>query len=337
MKIAVFGPARRVGVAHEGSIIDANGAYAKLLAETTDTVRAEDHAAAAVPAHLNAFIEEGDQAITGAQAAVEYLTGQAENSVGIHSERLIFDSAEVELHPPIEGASRIFAALANFADHMQAAAANTGDADAKATLAKLQTGGPKYFMKDARCTSTDGEPVRYPARTSLLDYEAEVAVIIGKKSRDIATEDVRSRIWGYVLANDWSIRDYVSFGPDFQYSKNFDTGTGLAPWIVVADDALDPHDIALSCTVNGEVRQDGNTDQMIHDFYALGAWLSRDVTLYPGDLILSGTPKGTAVDSSVRRDDGTFSDDSRFLRPGDVVEVSSPLLGTLTNEIVKAG
>src|SRR5688572_4980261 len=99
MKIAVFGPARRVGVAHEGSIIDANGAYAKLLAETTDTVRAEDHAAAAVPAHLNAFIEEGDQAITGAQAAVEYLTGQAENTVGIYGERLIFDSAEVELHP----------------------------------------------------------------------------------------------------------------------------------------------------------------------------------------------------------------------------------------------
>ncbi|MFI6310105.1 fumarylacetoacetate hydrolase family protein [Nocardia fusca] len=336
MKIAVFGPARRVGIAHESSIIDANGAYAKFLAETTETVRATEYAAAVVPAYLNAFIEEGDRAIAGAQAAVDHLTGQAENAIGIHGEQLVFDLDEVELHAPIEGPSRVFAALANFADHMQAAAANTGDESAKATIAKLQAGGPKYFIKDARCTSTDGDEVRYPARTSLLDYEAEIAVIIGKKGRDITAADVQSYIWGYTLANDWSVRDNVSFGPDFQYSKNFDTGTGLGPWIVV-DHSVDPHAIALACKVNGETRQDGNTDQMINDFYALGAWLSRDLTLYPGDMILSGTPKGTAVDSSQRLDDGTFPDDSKFLRPGDVVEVSSPLLGTLTNRIVKAG
>ena len=203
------------------------------------------------------------------------------------------------------------------------------------TINKLQAGGPKYFMKDARAASTDGDPVRYPARTTLMDYEAEVAVVIGKQVRDVAAGDFTPVIYGYTLANDWSIRSNVSFGPDFQYSKNFDTGTGLGPWIVV-DESIDPLDIPVGLKVNGEVRQDGNTDQMVHDWGAFGAHLSRDLTLYPGDMILSGTPKGTAVDSFKREPDGTFLDDSAFLKPGDVVEVFSPLLGTLTNEIVKA-
>ncbi|MCR3721991.1 MULTISPECIES: fumarylacetoacetate hydrolase family protein [Prauserella salsuginis group] len=332
MKIAVFGPARRVGIAHDGSIIDANAAYARYLADTTDTARPSARADSEVPAGLNAFITEGKPALDGARAAVEHLSG---DGVGVDGEQLRFALDEIMLHAPIEGASRIFAALANFADHMQAAADNTDDADAQATLARLQEGRPKYFIKDARCTSIDGDDVRYPARTEHLDYEAEVAAIIGPRGRDIPADGFRAHIWGYTLANDWSVRDNVSFGPDFQYSKNFDTAAGLGPWIVIDDD-IDPHDIPIETRVNGELRQNGNTASMIHDFGALGAHLSRDMTLYPGDMILSGTPKGTAVDSSKRLDDGTFSDDSRFLKPGDRVEVTSTVLGSLRNDVTKA-
>lgn len=335
MKIAVFGPDRRVGVIDGDSVIDISAAYAKYLSDNLEVVRSTAHAAAAVPAELNAFIEEGDQAIRGARAAMEYLAKLPENSTGVNGETLRFAQAEVVLHPPISGESRIFAALANFADHMESAAKNTGSSDAKATLDRLQKGGPKYFMKDARCASGDGDPLRYPARTEFLDYEAEIALIIGKRGRDISTEDFGEYIWGYTLANDWSVRDNVSFGPDFMYSKNFDTSAALGPWIVV-DENIDPQNIPVECRVNGEVRQSGNTASMIHNFAAMGAHLSRDTTLFPGDMILSGTPKGTAVDSSKRLDDGTFPDNSKFINPGDVVEVSSALIGSLSNEVVKS-
>lgn len=335
MKVAVFGPARRVGIVHQGFLVDAKAAYDKYVAETSDPGRPGTDTSSAVPAELNAFIEEGARAIGGARAAVEHLFSHADSDLGVDGQQIRFPLDQVVLHPPVAGAARVFAALANFADHMEAAAANTGAADAQATLARLQSGGPKYFMKDPRCASTDGDEIRYPARTSHLDYEAEVAVVIGKQGRDIEPDDFGPFIWGYAVANDWSIRDNVSFGPDFQYSKNFDTATGLGPWIVVDED-IDPQDIPLETRVNGELRQSGNTRSMIHDFASLGAFLSRDITLYPGDLILSGTPKGTAVDSSKRLDDGTFPDDSLFVGPGDVVEVSSSALGSLTNKIVKA-
>jgi 2-keto-4-pentenoate hydratase/2-oxohepta-3-ene-1,7-dioic acid hydratase in catechol pathway len=332
MKVAVFGPGHRVGIVEDGFVIDISAAYAKYLSDTPDATTSD---VTAVPATLNEFIAAGDAAIEGARAALEYLSAASDDIRGVDGEQLRFALGEVVLQPPIEGPSRIFAALANFADHMQSAAANSGSSDAQATLNRLQSGGPKYFMKDARCASTDGDAVRYPARTDLLDYEAEVAVVIGKQGRDIEGENFGSYIWGYTLANDWSVRDNVSFGPDFQYSKNFDTAAGLGPWIVVDED-IDPQDIPIECRVNGELRQSGNTKSMIHDFAALGAFLSRDSTLYPGDLIISGTPKGTAVDSSKRLEDGSFPDDSRFIKPGDVVEVSSALIGSITNEVVKA-
>ncbi|MGY1812225.1 fumarylacetoacetate hydrolase family protein [Blastococcus sp. SYSU D00820] len=329
MKVAIFGPDRRVGIVEGDSLVDIGAAYASYLGGSDAAGSPSD-----VPTSLNAFIEAGETALAGARAALDHLAAQPDEATGVDGEPLRHRLSEVTLHPPIEGASRMFAALANFADHMQAAAQNTGDAGAQSTLNRLQAGGPKYFMKDARCASTDGDQVRYPARTNLLDYEAEIAVVIGKPGRDLDGRDFGSHIWGYTLANDWSVRDNVSFGPDFQYSKNFDTAAGLGPWIVVAGD-IDPQDIPIECRVNGELRQSGNTRSMIHGFAALGAFLSRDTTLYPGDLILSGTPKGTAVDSSKRLDDGTFPDESRFIRPGDVVEVSSTLLGSLTNEVVK--
>jgi 2-keto-4-pentenoate hydratase/2-oxohepta-3-ene-1,7-dioic acid hydratase in catechol pathway len=329
MKVAVFGPDRRVGIVEDGFVTDISAAYAAYLVEHPGVGSPAD-----VPHSLNEFIDAGDTAIEAARTTLAYVATTGSDVRGAGGRQLRFPLGEVTLHPPIEGASRIFAALANFADHMQAAASNTGAADAQATLTRLQAGGPKYFMKDARCVSTDGDQVRYPARTSHMDYEAEVAVVIGRRGRDIEGGDFHSHIWGYAVANDWSVRDNVSFGPDFQYSKNFDTAAGLGPWIVVDED-IDPQDIPIECRVNGELRQSGNTSAMIHDFAALGAFLSRDVTLYPGDMILSGTPKGTAVDSSKRLDDGSFPDDSRFIKPGDVVEVSSPLLGSMTNEIVK--
>ncbi|WP_327098190.1 fumarylacetoacetate hydrolase family protein [Nocardia vinacea] len=332
MKIAVFGPHRRVGVVHDGGIVDINGAYAKYLAETAGVTRPQARAAAVVPASLNEFIEEGDRALDGAREALEYLLENAHDHRGVSGQRLRHQTDEVILHAPVEGQSRIYAALANFADHMNAAAQNSASGDLSKTLERLLAGGPKFFLKDSRAVSADGQPVRYPARTQRMDYEAEVAVVIGKRGRDIAGGDFRSHIWGYTLHNDWSVRDNVSFGPDFNYSKNFDTSATVGPWIVVDED-IDPQNIPIECRVNGEIRQDGNTGAMVHSFAALGEYLSRDTTLWPGDLISSGTPKGTAADATVQLADGTLPD-ALFVKPGDVVEISSSLIGSLRNKVV---
>jgi 2-keto-4-pentenoate hydratase/2-oxohepta-3-ene-1,7-dioic acid hydratase in catechol pathway len=332
MKVVVFGPARRVGVIHGDVVVDINAAYAKYLAETTNVARPIAEAAVAVPAQLNAFIEEGDRALDGARAALEYLGDQAPDALGVARERVSFGLAEVTLHAPIDGQSRILCALANFADHMQSAAENAQEGNQK-TISRLVAGGPKFFVKDHRAVSASGEALRYPERTQRLDYEAEVAVVIGKRGRDIEKDDFANHIWGFTLFNDWSVRDNVSFGPDFAYSKNFDTSATIGPWIVV-NEGIDPQNIPIECRVNGELRQSGNTSSMIHSFAALGEYLSRDTTLWPGDLIASGTPKGTAVDSSRQEADGSVPD-TLFVKPGDVVEVSSALIGAIQNEVVK--
>ncbi|MCZ4519401.1 fumarylacetoacetate hydrolase family protein [Rhodococcus ruber] len=331
MKIAIFGPSRRVGVVVDNGIVDINGAYARYLVDVERSLRPTAKAAHEVPADLNSFIEQGDDALAGARAALDHLA-ESNDKTGVDGEQLVFDPNSTTVHAPIDGRSRIFAALANFADHMQAAADNTSSGRDKDTLGKLVSGGPKYFIKDPRVVSSDGDDLAFPRRTDLLDYEAEVAVVIGKQGKDVAADDFGSYIWGYTLVNDWSIRDNVSFGPDFQYSKNFDGAATVGPWIVV-DEGLDPQDIPIEARINGEVRQSGNTKSMIHSFASLGEYLSRDSTLFPGDLISGGTPKGTAVDSSTRDADGKFVDDSKFLNPGDVVEISSTAIGSVTNTV----
>lgn len=334
MKVAVFGPERRVGIIQNDKVVDANGAYAKYLAETTDTERPQAQADADVPAELGAFISEGARCLERAQAAVNHLWTKAEDDRGILGEQLFFGLTETQLHPPVAGGARIFCALANFSDHMEAASKNAAADGMAEAIDRLVVGGPKYFLKDHRALSADGQPVRYPARTERLDYEAEVAIVIGKRGRDISSDDALPYIWGYTLHNDWSIRDNVPFGPDFMHSKNFDTSATIGPWIVV-DEGLDPQDIPIECRVNGEVRQSGNTKSMVNDFATYIQHLSADTTLYPGDLISSGTPKGTAVDSSPQQPDGSHPD-TLFAKPGDLVEVSSSLIGTIRNKVVEA-
>ncbi|MGO4470887.1 fumarylacetoacetate hydrolase family protein [Arthrobacter sp. 2RAF6] len=334
MKVAVFGPERRVGIIRNEMVVDANAAYAKYLAETTDLARPQAQADANVPFELSAFISEGAGALDGANNAVEHLWSQTDDDRGLRGEQLCFRLGEVELHAPVAKEARIFCALANFHDHMEAASKNSSAEDTTAVLDRLVKGGPKYFLKDHRAVSTDGQEVRYPQRTQRLDYEAEIAIVIGKRGRDIASDDALPYIWGYTLHNDWSVRDNVSFGPDFMHSKNFDTSATIGPWIVVGE-GLDPQDIPIECRVNGEIRQSGNTKSMVHDFAAFIQHVSADTTLYPGDLVSSGTPKGTAIDSSQQQADGSHPE-TLFVKPGDVVEVSSSLVGTLRNQVVKA-
>ena len=162
--------------------------------------------------------------------------------------------------------------------------------------------------------------VPYPSRANRLDYEGEVAIILGKQGKDVPAAEARELVWGVTLLGDWSIRSPAEpQGPlKFGMAKNFDQSCSLGPCIVVGE--LDPSDIEVETWVNGERRQQFNTRDMVFSYWEYIEYLSRDLTLYPGDIISGGTAAGTAADSSPRLADGQLAPE-RFLKAGDVVEI----------------
>lgn len=231
---------------------------------------------------------------------------------------------DVRLRPPLPSpASRIFALGANFAGHVsdgsQALGRPTPD-DARPPAG--------FFVIPGSLIGPEDE-IRPPAAARKLDYEAEVAVVLATGGRNLAARDVR--FCGYTAFNDVSIRDphlglsrldegTLSWG----LQKNFDGGNILGPYLYVGD--FDPGALSIRSRVNGAQRQDGSTAQMIRSFAEGAAYLSRYLTLHPGDLITSGTPAGTAIEQGI---------DGPYLQNGDVVEVEVGDLGVLRNRVVR--
>jgi 2-keto-4-pentenoate hydratase/2-oxohepta-3-ene-1,7-dioic acid hydratase in catechol pathway len=198
---------------------------------------------------------------------------------------------------------------------------------------KVRSTGMWGFWKVGRDTVGTDEEVMYPSRTQRMDYEGEVAVILGKAGKDVSQAQARDMVWGVTLLNDWSIRDGRGQprGMSLNLAKNFDTSTSMGPCIIVGE--LDPQNVDAQTIVNGEVRQKYNTREMVFSFAEYIEYLSQDFTFLPGDVVSGGTGSGTAMDSSPRTPDGGSAPD-RFLKPGDAVEVSSPQIGVLRNKIV---
>lgn len=166
-----------------------------------------------------------------------------------------------------------------------------------------------------------------PALTAAGDYEAELAVVIGREARHVSVEDARSAVFGYTVANDVSARDLQRADGQLSRSKSMDTFCPIGPWITTADLVTNPHALRVTSRVNGEVRQDGSTADLIFDVDFLVSYLSRTMTLKPGDVILTGTPSGV----------GVGMDPPCFLVDGDVVECEVSGLGRIANRIVSGG
>ena len=190
------------------------------------------------------------------------------------------------------------------------------------------------FWKLAReILGPDGELV-YPERCNRLDYEGEIAIVLGKRGVDLKPSQLKDFVWGVTMLADWSIRAPrdTSGGPlNFAFPKNFDTSCSLGPCIAVGEG--DPTNVDIETLVNGERRQRFNTHDMVFTFGEYLEHLSRDFTLYPGDIISGGTAAGTAADSSELLPDGSSAPE-RFLKPGDLVEMNSPSIGSLRTRVV---
>ena len=334
MRIVVFGPDRRTGALRDGMIVDLNGAFAKYAAEKSGEAHPVALAQSLVPAELGAFIEGGPRALENAGKAIDYLLDEAQEWRDRRGRVLVFPAAEVRLHAPRPNGARIACAGGNFADHAAAMAEKmqrkpyAGDAHAQ-----IRNNGIWGFWKVNRViVGPDGDIV-YPQKADRLDYEGELAIVLGRRGTDIKPERARDYIWGVTLLGDWSIRSPGEpAGPyRFAMGKNFDTSCSLGPCIAVGE--ADPFAADVETWVNGERCQAFNTRDMVFSFAEYLEYLSRDLTLYPGDIISGGTAAGTAADSSPLLPDGTSAPE-RFLKPGDGVEIRSPAVGSLRATIV---
>jgi 2-keto-4-pentenoate hydratase/2-oxohepta-3-ene-1,7-dioic acid hydratase in catechol pathway len=166
-----------------------------------------------------------------------------------------------------------------------------------------------------------------PTISDKIDWEVELGVVIGKRGANISRHDAMSHVFGYFVLNDVSARDIQNgWGGQFFKGKSLDRSCPTGPWVVTADEAPDPRNLGLQLTVNGVVKQEGNTRDMIHPVDAIIEWASKGMTLLPGALIATGTPDGV----------GFARTPPEFLRPGDVMETEVSGIGILRNRMVAA-
>jgi 2-keto-4-pentenoate hydratase/2-oxohepta-3-ene-1,7-dioic acid hydratase in catechol pathway len=173
---------------------------------------------------------------------------------------------------------------------------------------------PLIFIKPSTSVIGDGDAIRLPASSAQVDYEGELAVVIGTPARNVAPDDALAHVFGYAAANDVTARDQQRSDVQFTRAKGYDSFCPLGPWV---ETVLDAGDLRIVTRVNGETKQDGRTSQMIHDIAKQIAFISGVMTLLPGDVILTGTPEGVGP-----------------IVAGDTVSVEIDGIGTLTNPVV---
>jgi 2-keto-4-pentenoate hydratase/2-oxohepta-3-ene-1,7-dioic acid hydratase in catechol pathway len=186
---------------------------------------------------------------------------------------------------------------------------------------------PVFFNKQVTCVVGPGAAIHMPEVSTFLDYEAELAVVIGKRCRHVPVERAHEVIAGYTCANDVSVRDWQGRAQTMTIGKSFDTHGPLGPWLVTADELGDPNDLAIRCTVNDEPRQDARTSQMVFDCFQQVSHLSEAFTLEPGDAIATGTPSGVGL--------GRQPVSENLLHVGDTVRVEIEGIGELSNTVIE--
>lgn len=218
--------------------------------------------------------------------------------------------ASVTLLAPVPRPGKILGIGLNYADHVT----ESGIAPPQAQL---------WFAKMPTAANGPFAPIDLPLVSDALDYEAELAFVIGRRCRHVSREDAHRYIFGYCAANDVTVRDWQFHTSQFLLGKSFDTHAPFGPWIVTADEIADPHRLPIRCFVNGELRQNSNTHHLVFDCFAQLEHLSKVMTLEPGDLVLTGTPGGI----------GWADKPPRALNSGDRVRVEIDGIGAIENVV----
>jgi 2-keto-4-pentenoate hydratase/2-oxohepta-3-ene-1,7-dioic acid hydratase in catechol pathway len=254
-------------------------------------------AAPDLPRDMIAFLEAGDAALETAHST---LSGGARLAL-----------ADVHLEAPIARPPKFLAVGLNYADHV--------------AEAKLETPvHPVIFNKQSTCVTGPTGPIHVPRVSKVLDYEGELGIVIGRRCRHVSAEDAAEVIAGYLVVNDATVRDWQFQTPTWQMGKSFDTHGPIGPWIVTTDELPNPHNSSLRTWVNGELRQESNTKQLIFDCFKLVEHLSTAFTLEPGDIVATGTPSGV----------GVLMKPPHLLVEGDVVKIEIEGIGSIENPVI---
>jgi 2-keto-4-pentenoate hydratase/2-oxohepta-3-ene-1,7-dioic acid hydratase in catechol pathway len=272
------------------------------------------------PADLPALgVVMGDEVADLSAAGAPSEPAAALAEVGRHGlEKLAADAprlplAETRLLSP--ACPRKYLAIAlNYADHI-------------AEMGMEAPKWPVFFNKQVTCVTGPGAGVHMPKVSTLLDYEAELALVIGKRCRHVPVERAPEVIAGYTCANDLSVRDWQGRAQTMTIGKSFDTHGPLGPWLVTPEEIGDPQDLRVRCYVNEELRQDASTAEMVFDCFQQVSHLSEAFTLEPGDVIATGTPAGVGIGRKPIREN--------VLHVGDTVRVEIERIGELVNTVVE--
>ena len=251
-----------------------------------------------LPREMSALLALGEPALA-----------QVRRAAGAGAATLALD--DVTLEAPVLRPPKLLAIGLNYADHA---------AEAKLELPKV----PTVFNKQSTCVTGPFAPIHMPRASQVLDYEGELAFVIGRRCRHVPRERAHEVIAGYCVFDDVTVRDWQLRTPTWTLGKSFDTHGPLGPWISTADEIEDPHRLRIRTLVNGELRQESNTNQLIFDCFALVEHLSTACTLEPGDVVATGTPAGV----------GILLKPPKLLAVGDRVRVEIEGLGAIENEVV---
>ena len=227
----------------------------------------------------------------------------------INSNPEVIPLSEIEFLPVIERPGKVLAVGLNYKDH----AKETG-----MDLPKV----PMIFTKQSTSVLGHQGEIHKPKVSDAVDYEGEMAFVIGKKCRHVSKEDALDVIAGVTICNDVSVRDWQIASPTFTMGKSFDTHCPIGPYIVTMDEISDIHNLKIKTYVNDELRQDSCTDQLIFDCFDLIEHITKAFTLEPGDIIATGTSSGVGVVLG------------KYLVPNDVVRIELENVGTLENKVI---
>ncbi|MBI3091696.1 MAG: fumarylacetoacetate hydrolase family protein [Candidatus Tectomicrobia bacterium] len=228
--------------------------------------------------------------------------------------------ATTRLLAPLLYPRKLFCAGANYYDHVKEMGSQPPD---------TRTEEPFFFLKPPTTTIIGpGAPIVMPKIASSIDWEIELAVVIGRRCRDLSRDEAMAAVAGYTILVDVSVRGEKHRRPrhtftwDWLSGKGFDTAAPMGPWVVLKSSIADPQNLCLKLFVNDVLKQNSNTNQMIFSIVDQVTWLSRIITLEPGDVVSTGTPAGVGAPRK------------EFLKPGDVVRAEIEEIGTLTNPVV---
>ncbi|WP_144552209.1 fumarylacetoacetate hydrolase family protein [Peribacillus simplex] len=253
------------------------------------------------PACMKNFIERSSELRTRAEQLIEQRV----------NDDAIFNLSEVKILPPIAKPDKIICVGLNYFDHCK----ETGMEPPES---------PVIFSKYSNAIAGHNDAIEIPINSTTVDFEAELAFVIGREAKHISEEEANDYIFGYTIMNDISARDLQFQDGQWSRGKTADTFAPFGPVIVTQDEVGDPHNLAISLELNGEIMQDSNTSNLIFTVPKIISFLSQSMTLMPGDLIATGTPPGVGMGRNPKI----------WLKKGDRMNVSIEKIGTLSNHVI---